>query len=81
MLDRPAESTSPLESPLSPTHVVATPPPARGGGSHAWEKPVLSARGFKCVGRRSEHAIYNVNGMEVRKKRPRGFKKRPRGFK
>jgi hypothetical protein len=23
----------------------------------------------------------HINGMEVRKKRPRGFKKRPRGFK
>jgi hypothetical protein len=23
----------------------------------------------------------HMNGMEVRKKRPRGFKKRPRGFK
>jgi hypothetical protein len=22
----------------------------------------------------------DINGMEVRKKRPRGFKKRPRGF-
>jgi hypothetical protein len=28
----------------------------------------------------SEYAII-INGMEVRKKRPRGFKKRPRGFK
>jgi hypothetical protein len=25
--------------------------------------------------------IRHVNGMKVRKKRPRGFKKRPRGFK
>jgi hypothetical protein len=25
--------------------------------------------------------IRHINGMEVRKKRPRGFKKRPRGFK
>jgi hypothetical protein len=25
--------------------------------------------------------IRYINGMEVRKKRPRGFKKRPRGFK
>jgi hypothetical protein len=24
---------------------------------HAWEKQVLSARGFKRVGRHSEHAI------------------------
>jgi hypothetical protein len=25
--------------------------------------------------------IRHINGMEVRKKMPRGFKKRPRGFK
>jgi hypothetical protein len=25
--------------------------------------------------------IRHINGVEVRKKRPRGFKKRPRGFK
>jgi hypothetical protein len=25
--------------------------------------------------------IRHINGMEVRKKRPRGFKRRPRGFK
>jgi hypothetical protein len=25
--------------------------------------------------------IRHMNGMEVRRKRPRGFKKRPRGFK
>jgi hypothetical protein len=25
--------------------------------------------------------IRHINGMEVRKKRPRGFKKRPMGFK
>ena len=46
-----------------------------------WEKQALSARGFKRVGRHSEYAICYMNGMEVRKKRPRGFKKRPRGFK
>ena len=38
-----------------------------------WEKHVLSARGFKRV--------RYINGMEVCKKRPRGFKKRSRGFK
>jgi hypothetical protein len=37
-----------------------------------WEKQVLSARRFKRVGRHSE--ICHINGMEVRKKRPRGFK-------
>jgi hypothetical protein len=45
-----------------------------------WEKQVRSARGFKRAGRHSEYAII-INGMEVRKKRHRGFKKRPRGFK
>jgi hypothetical protein len=32
------------------------------------------------VGRKALR-IRNINGMEVRKKRPRGSKKRPRGFK
>jgi hypothetical protein len=31
--------------------------------------------------RRKALRIRYINGMEVRKKRPRGFKKRPRGFK
>jgi hypothetical protein len=31
--------------------------------------------------RRKALRILCMNGMEVRKKRPRGFKKRPRGFK
>ena len=38
----------------------------------AWEKQVLSARGFKRVGR--HFRIRYINGMEARKKRPRGFK-------
>jgi hypothetical protein len=32
------------------------------------------------VGRKALR-ICHINGMDVRKKRPRGFKKRPRGFK
>jgi hypothetical protein len=43
-----------------------------------WEKQVPSARGFKRVGMHSGH---HINGIEVHKKRPRGFKKRPRGVK
>jgi hypothetical protein len=31
--------------------------------------------------RRKAIKMRRINGMEVRKKRPRGFKKRPRGFK
>jgi hypothetical protein len=31
--------------------------------------------------RRKALRIRYINGMEVRKRRPRGFKKRPRGFK
>ena len=31
--------------------------------------------------RRKALRLHHTNGMEVRKKRPRGFKKRPRGFK
>jgi hypothetical protein len=31
------------------------------------------------VGRKALR-IHHINGMDVRKKRPRGFKKRPRGF-
>jgi hypothetical protein len=46
---------------------------ARAAGLLAWEKQVLSARGFKRVGRHSECAI-NIDGVEVREKRPRGFK-------
>jgi hypothetical protein len=45
----------------------------------AWEKQVLSARGFKRVEKALR--IRHTHVMEVRKKRPRGFKKRPRGFK
>jgi hypothetical protein len=46
--------------------------------SHLGETGPLSQRvqvGRKVLG------IRHINGMEVRKKRPRGFKKRPRGFK
>ena len=50
------------------------------GAARAWEKQVLSARGFKRVGRKAIR-IRHINGMEVRKKRPRGVEKRPRGFK
>jgi hypothetical protein len=32
------------------------------------------------VGRKAIRIRY-INGVEVRKKRPRGFRKRPRGFK
>jgi hypothetical protein len=45
--------------------------------SGTWEKQVLSARGFKRVGSHSK--IRHINGTEVRKKRPRGFKKEARG--
>ena len=37
-----------------------------------WEKQVLSDRGFKWVRRYSQNT--HINGVEVRKKRPRGFK-------
>ena len=54
---------------------------AGGGTQHGlsilvidtWEKQVLSARGFKRVGRKTLR-IHHINGMEVRKKRPRGLK-------
>jgi hypothetical protein len=48
----------------------------------AWEKQVLSARGFKRVhvGIRSEYAMYMVWRC-VRRGHGRGFKKGPRGFK
>jgi hypothetical protein len=51
--------------------VVTHPVVRRDAAPPAWEKQVLSARGFKRVGRHSEYAI---NGMKVRKKRPRGFR-------
>ena len=44
-----------------------------------WEEQVLSARGVQA--RRKPLKTRHMNGMEVRKKRPRGLKKRPRGFK
>ena len=45
---------------------------------HLGETGPLS-RGVQA--RRKALRIRYTNGMEVRKKRPRGFKKRPRGFK
>jgi hypothetical protein len=44
-----------------------------------WEKQILSAKRMVLVGRKALR-IRNTNGMEVRKKRPRGFKKRSGGF-
>jgi hypothetical protein len=35
----------------------------------------------RAQARRNALKIRYLNGMEERKKRPRGFKKRPRGFK
>ena len=49
------------------------------GSISTWEKQAFSARGVQA--RRKALRIRHINGMEVRKKRPRGFKKRPRGFK
>ena len=46
--------------------------------------PHLGATGLLSQGvqaRRKALRTRHINGMEVRKKRPRGFKKRPRGFK
>ena len=66
----------------STQHLVAarrsSPHGADGAGTRNG-KQALSARGFKRVGRHSE--LCYINGMEVRKKRPSGFKKRDRGFK
>jgi hypothetical protein len=39
----------------------------------------LSQQGVQA--RRKALIIRYINGMDVRKKMPRGFKKRPRGFK
>jgi hypothetical protein len=60
---------------------------ASGGGSAAAQRD--NAAGLKETGPLSQGVqaggktlrIRYINGMEVRKKRPRGFKKRPRGFK
>jgi hypothetical protein len=49
-------------------------------GGETWEKQVLSARGGGQA-RRKALRIRHINGMEVRKKRPRGFKKEAQGFK
>ena len=43
----------------------------------AWEKQALSARGVHA--RRKALRVRRMNGMEVRKKRPRGFKKEAQG--
>jgi hypothetical protein len=48
-------------------------------GSETWEKQVSLSQGVRA--RRKALSIRHINGMEVRKKRPRGYKKRPRGFK
>ena len=39
----------------------------------------LSVQGVQVGGKALR--THHINGMEVRKKRPRGFKKRPMGFK
>jgi hypothetical protein len=54
---------------------VGFPPPT----PHLGEIGLLS-QGVQAR-RRKALRISHTNGMEVRKKRPRGFKKRPRGFK
>jgi hypothetical protein len=57
--------------------VVAPTPETRYS---AWEKyagPLSQGVQARRKALRTRH----INGMEVRKKRPRGFKKRPRGFK
>ena len=48
------------------------------GAARVWKKQVLSARGFKRVGRKAIR-IRHINGMEVREKMPRGFKKQAQG--
>jgi hypothetical protein len=45
----------------------------------AWEKQALSAGGVQAA--RKALRTRHMNGVEVRKKRPRGVKKGPRGFK
>jgi hypothetical protein len=45
-----------------------------------WEKQVLSASQGVQAGKKALR-IRHIIGMEVRKKRPRGFKKWSRGFK
>jgi hypothetical protein len=54
--------------------LVPPPPPEVGPKDTAptWEKQVLSARGVQA--RRKALRIRHINGMEVRKKMPRGFK-------
>ena len=55
-----------------------------GGGDRAADPEHLRATSLLSQGvqvRRKALRICHINGMEVRKKRPRGFKKRPRGFK
>jgi hypothetical protein len=63
------------EPPASPQ---ASATGALPGADHLEETSPLS-QGFQA--RRKALIIRYMNGMEVRKKRPRGFKKRPRGFK
>ena len=66
--DRPAKSNGKLLR----IHIRKTVVPA-------WEKTGPLSQGVQA--RRKALRIRHINGMEVRKKRPRGFKKRPRGFK
>ena len=64
--------------------VNADPMCTRRGGGCLGPPPCLGETGPLSQGgqaRRKALRIRHINGMEVRKKRPRGFKKRPRGFK
>ena len=54
-------------------------PAVDGGGPHLRETGPALSQGVQA-GRKALR-IRHTNGMEVRKKRLRGFKKRPRGFK
>ena len=55
---------------LSPPNIPAQ------SATHAWEKQVFSARG---QARRKALRTRHINGMEVRKKRPRGSGRGPGG--
>ena len=56
-------------------------PPAPAGTSAASDLGETGPLSQGVQARRKALRIRHINGMEVRKKRPRGFKKRPRGFK
>ena len=64
-----------------PLHRPGPQPGLRLGGRRDGDLGETGPLSQGVQARRKALRIRQINGMEVRKKRPRGFKRRPRGFK